>query len=122
MKKSKGFSAVEIILTIAVMGIVAAVGIPLFIGVRSNMARSNAMNNATLIDTAVTAYKQDVRNAAANYTGAADKYALLKGAGYLQGAPSTLASMADDGYTYTMPATVNDTTTVLKDGTAVPRN
>jgi prepilin-type N-terminal cleavage/methylation domain-containing protein len=122
MKKRNGFSAMEVLIVVGLMGLMAAIVTPIFIGVRAGMAKKTAMTTATAIDTAVFAYKQDNRTAAATaYAAAADKYALLKTAGYLNGAPATLAAASTDGYTFTMPATLVGTTVVNKDGQAVPR-
>ena len=60
MKKS-GFTLVEIMIVVAIIGLLAAIGIPSFQKARSNTMKKNAINNARIV------------------LGAANQYAMEKG-------------------------------------------
>ena len=51
MKKS-GFTLVEIMIVVAIIGLLAAIGIPSFKKARDNARRSSCINNLRLIDSA----------------------------------------------------------------------
>jgi prepilin-type N-terminal cleavage/methylation domain-containing protein len=56
MKRSEGFSLVELLLVVAILGIVMAIGIPGLLASRRAANESSAMGNLRTIDSAQAAY------------------------------------------------------------------
>lgn len=84
-KKSQGFTLVEIMIVVLIIGILMAIAVPNFIKARESSRRNSCIANLKQIDSAKEQYAMDLRLA----TGAAVTWANLTGAsGYLKG-PAT---------------------------------
>jgi prepilin-type N-terminal cleavage/methylation domain-containing protein len=106
MKKmnKKGFTLVEIMIVVAIIGLLAAIGIPSFSKARSNSREKTCLNNQRIIDAAkeqdALENNLDAGEAAANYLdyikGGADPVCPSGGA-YTVGNIDTDPSCSDHG-------------------------
>ncbi|MFC1838806.1 type IV pilin protein [Thermodesulfobacteriota bacterium] len=97
-KNEKGFTLIELMIVIAIIGILAAIAIPQFSAYRTRSYNSAAQSDVRNIATAQEAYYVD------NSTYAADVSGSLAGAtyGYMQsGNVNTSAGAGSTGYTIT---------------------
>jgi type IV pilus assembly protein PilA len=105
-KNEKGFTLIELMIVIAIIGILAAIAIPQFSAYRTRSYNSSAQSDVRNIATAQEAYYVDH----STYT---NNYADLEGAsyGYEQSANVTVASEGDaTGYVITGAHTSGDKT------------
>ena len=63
-KQKKGFTLVEIMIVVAIIGLLAAIAVPSFINARSKSIQNSCINNLRLIDGAKDQYALDHSNAA----------------------------------------------------------
>ncbi|TAN38883.1 MAG: type II secretion system protein [Verrucomicrobia bacterium] len=63
-KQKKGFTLVEIMIVVAIIGLLAAIAVPSFMNARSNSMKNSCFNNLRLIDGAKDQYALDHSNAA----------------------------------------------------------
>lgn len=103
-KKKKGFTLIELIVVIAILGILAAVLIPRFSGFTDKAKSTQALTYAKQIATAIDSYaaEQDVKIsvADANFpTDATAQAAILKLAGLTTGDFTSWTPEADGGFT-----------------------
>ena len=57
--KKSGFTLVEIMIVVMIIGLLAAIGIPNFLKARQNTLRKNAINNARQVMSAVDEYAME---------------------------------------------------------------
>ena len=96
-KNEKGFTLIELMIVIAIIGILAAIAIPQFSAYRTRSYNSSAQSDVRNIATAQEAYYVD----ASTYTGT---IATIRGAtyGYMQSGSVTVTAAANTtGYTIT---------------------
>ena len=78
-KNTAGFTLVEIMIVVAIIGLLAAIAVPNFAQGRTNARRSTCINNLRLIDAAKEQYALENNMDSATTPGAADLTPYLKG-------------------------------------------
>jgi type II secretory pathway pseudopilin PulG len=105
----------EIVVVIAVMGVLSAVAVPVYSGLRRASLENAAVQNTRLVNAARTAYALTIPAAYAQWESAADDTArlnLLVGENLLAGDAATYLSM-NGGYTLELTGSLR-TRTILK--------
>ncbi len=117
-KRNQGFSLVEVLAAVGIIGIIAFLAIPNIVAIKEDSERQLAISRAESINMGVAAYIQAngrdaVASAWTDLAAAADpaqaRYALIRP--YLSFAPTTLAEFQPAGYIITPPA---DLTNLVK--------
>ena len=79
-KNTAGFTLVEIMIVVAIIGLLAAIAVPNFTQARTNARKSTCINNLRLIDAAKEQYALENNKDSSTTPVAADITAYLKGA------------------------------------------
>ena len=108
MKKKQGFTLVEIMIVVAIIGLLAAIGIPSFQKARANSIAKAKANNIRIVDAAVQQWAMEV--------GVDDGATILwdDAGDYVKGASdsaSVVAEMQVGVATITLPSTVGGVAT-----------
>ena len=78
-KNTAGFTLVEIMIVVAIIGLLAAIAVPNFAQARTNARRSTCINNMRLIDAAKEQYALENNKDTATTPAAGDLTPYLKG-------------------------------------------
>lgn len=99
-KQKKGFTLVEIMIVVAIIGLLAAIAIPSFLNARTKSQQNSCLNNLRLLDGAVQQYALDNTNALAGSLGV-----LVGTNGYIKATP-----ICNAGGSYTLPSALSGKT------------
>ena len=109
-KKRNGFSLVEVLAAVGIIGIIAFLAIPNIVAIKEDSERQLAITRAEGINMGVAAYIQaNGRDAVASDWStktAAQRYVLIRP--YLSFAPTALADFQPAGYEITPPTDLNN--------------
>ena len=78
-KNTAGFTLVEIMIVVAIIGLLAAIAVPNFVQARTNARRSTCINNLRLVDAAKEQYALENNKDSTTTPGSDDITPYLKG-------------------------------------------
>ena len=78
-RNTAGFTLVEIMIVVAIIGLLAAIAVPNFVQARTNARRSTCINNLRLVDAAKEQYALENNKDSATTPASGDLTAYLKG-------------------------------------------
>lgn len=81
MNKKSGFTLVEIMIVVAIIGLLAAIGIPSFQKARNNSIEKSKLNNVRIVNAAVDQYAVAAGAADGDTAAVADYEVYIKGGG-----------------------------------------
>jgi type IV pilus assembly protein PilA len=101
LKQKKGFTLIELMIVIAIIGILAAIAIPQFAAYRVRGFNATAQSDLRNMITAQEAYYADKQT----YVAAGDVAGSLSAYGYTRSSNTTATIASSNSFTYQMTAT-----------------
>ena len=108
-KHKKGFTLVEIMIVVAIIGLLAAIGIPSFQRARANSIAKAKENNVRIIEGAVEEWAMENGKTDGSAVAASDIYTYIKGASAATDLTATDGPLAVGDAVPTLPTTVGGT-------------
>ena len=113
MKRSslptRGFSLVEVLAAVGIIGIIAFLAIPNIVAIKQDSERNLAISRAEAVNMAVVSYIQanGKDNVSTSWTSQSNQQRYAALIPYLSFAPSTVTEFTPAGYTITLPTNLN---------------
>jgi type IV pilus assembly protein PilA len=119
--ENKGFTVAEVVVVIAVLGILSLVAIPQYNSVRRAALQSSAAQNARLVNAARDAYALSIPTAMTDWSATStdvDRLQLLISAKMLAGSATDFVTMSGD-YSVQLSGGIRDRTVLTHGGTPI---
>lgn len=111
---SKGFSLVEVLAAVSIIGIIAFLAIPNIVAIKQDSERNLAISRAEAVNMAIVSFMQSKgrANVAPTWASLNDQQRYAQLLPYLSFAPANFTDFIPKGYSATMPTNLNALTKV----------
>ncbi|MEM9283127.1 MAG: type II secretion system protein [Verrucomicrobiota bacterium] len=108
-KRSRGFSLVEVLAAVGIIGIIAFLAIPNIVAIKQDSERNLAVSRAEALNMAIVSYIQSngKDNVSSAWSTANDQTRYTNLIPYLSFAPANLTEFTPNGYSIALPTNLN---------------